>query len=57
MQDNATEHTTNWYMDVLDDVFGERVINRGLWPLKLPDLKSCVSFSFFGHSARKAIRG
>jgi hypothetical protein len=41
MQDNATAHTANNSMVALDEVFGERVISRGLWPPRSPDLNPC----------------
>lgn len=37
-QDNATAHTAHASMDLLGDVFGERVISQGLWPPRSPDL-------------------
>jgi hypothetical protein len=41
MQDNATAHTANNSMVALHEVFGERVISRGLWPPRSPDLNPC----------------
>jgi hypothetical protein len=41
MQDNATVHTANNSMVALDEVFGERVISRGLWPPRSHDLNPC----------------
>jgi hypothetical protein len=40
MQDN-TSHTAKNSTVALDEVFGERVISRGLWPPRSPDLNSC----------------
>lgn len=41
MQDNATAHTANNSMDAIDEIFGERVISRRLWPARSPDLNPC----------------
>jgi hypothetical protein len=37
-QDGATAHTTNNSMNFLNDIFGECVISRNVWPSRSPDL-------------------
>jgi hypothetical protein len=37
-QDGATAHTGNNSMKLLNEIFGERVISRNLWPPRSPDL-------------------
>jgi hypothetical protein len=37
-QDGATAHTANNSMKLLNEIFGEHVISRNLWPPYLPDL-------------------
>jgi hypothetical protein len=37
-QDDATAHTANNSMKLLNEIFGERVISRKLWPPRTPDL-------------------
>ncbi|PSN41908.1 hypothetical protein C0J52_06823 [Blattella germanica] len=37
-QDNATPHTSNKSLKVLNELFGERIISKGLWPPRSPDL-------------------
>jgi hypothetical protein len=37
MQDGATAHTAT-YSNVLNEVFENRLISRGLWPARSPDL-------------------
>jgi hypothetical protein len=34
-------HITKNFIDTLNEVFGERVINTGLWPPRSPDLSRC----------------
>jgi hypothetical protein len=38
MQDGATAHTANYSINVLKEVFENRLISRGLWPARSPDL-------------------
>jgi hypothetical protein len=40
-QDNATAHTSQHSMEALHEIFGERIISRGLWPPCSPDLSVC----------------
>ena len=37
-QDGATAHTARVSMAAVSEVFGDRVISRGLWPPRSPDL-------------------
>jgi hypothetical protein len=37
-QDGAPAHTANNSMEPLNEIFGERVISRNLWPPRSPDL-------------------
>jgi hypothetical protein len=32
MQDDAATHMTNYHINVLDEVFGNKVISHRLWP-------------------------
>jgi hypothetical protein len=41
IQDNATAHTVNNSVVAFDEVFGERVISRGLWPPQSHSLNPC----------------
>jgi hypothetical protein len=36
-QDGATAHTANNSMKLVNEIFGERVISRNLWPPRSPD--------------------
>jgi hypothetical protein len=40
-QDNTTAHTSQHSMGALHEIFGERIISQGLWPLHSPDLSVC----------------
>jgi hypothetical protein len=44
MQDNATAHTASHSMNGINQVFDDRVVSRGLWPPRSPDLNSCYFF-------------
>jgi hypothetical protein len=44
-QDSATAHTARMSMQALSDVFGVRIISRGIWPARSPDLNPCDFFS------------
>jgi hypothetical protein len=39
-QDSATAHTAASAMEILHEFFGEKLISKGLWPPKSPDLTS-----------------
>jgi hypothetical protein len=41
MQDGATAHTVTYSTHVLNEVFENRLISRGLWPARSPDLNPC----------------
>ncbi len=48
-RDNATPNTSQATVNLLKEFFDERLITRGLWPLRLPDMSpriiSCVDTS------------
>jgi hypothetical protein len=37
-QDGATAHTASSSLQFLEDIFGNRIISRGIWPARSPDL-------------------
>jgi hypothetical protein len=39
-QDSATAHTAASTMEILHEIFGEKLISKGLWPPRSPDLTS-----------------
>jgi hypothetical protein len=41
MQDGATTHTATYSINVLNEVFEDRLMSPGLWPARSPDLNSC----------------
>jgi hypothetical protein len=41
MQDGATAHTATYSINVLNEVFENRLISRRLWPARCPDLNPC----------------
>jgi hypothetical protein len=41
MQDGATAHIATYSIHVLNEVFENRLISRGLWPARSPDLNPC----------------
>jgi hypothetical protein len=41
MQDGAAAHTATYSINVLNEVFENRLISRGLWPTRSPDLNPC----------------
>jgi hypothetical protein len=43
-QDPATAHTARISMQVLSDVFSDRIISGGIWPAHSPDLDPCDFF-------------
>jgi len=43
-QDNATAHTAYASLAALEEVFEDRVISRGRWPARSPDLNPCDYF-------------
>ena len=46
-QDNATAHMSNKSLKVLNELFRERIISKGLWPPRSPDLTP-PDFFFWG---------
>jgi hypothetical protein len=44
MQDGATAHTATYSKNVLNEVFENRLISRGLWPARSPDLNPCYFY-------------
>jgi hypothetical protein len=41
MKYSATAHTGSYSINVLNEVFENRLISRGLWPARSPDLNPC----------------
>jgi hypothetical protein len=41
MQDGATAHTATYSINVLNEVFENRLISHRLWPARSPDLNPC----------------
>jgi hypothetical protein len=41
MQDGATAHTADYSINVLNEVFEDRLISRRLWPARSPDQNPC----------------
>jgi hypothetical protein len=41
MQDGATADTATYSIYVLNEVFEDRLISCGLWPVRSPDLNPC----------------
>lgn len=54
-QDGATAHTSRETLLYLEQFFHGRLISRGLWPPRSPDLTSCDSF-LFAHLKNKIYR-
>jgi hypothetical protein len=48
IQDGATAHTATYSINVLNEAFENRLISRGLWPARSPDLNSC-NFYLWGN--------
>jgi hypothetical protein len=53
MQDGATAHTATYSINVLNEVFEDRLISRRLWPAWSPYLNSC-DFYLWGNLKDKA---
>jgi hypothetical protein len=43
-QDSATTHTAASTVEILHEFFGEKLISKGLWPLRSPNLTSPYFF-------------
>jgi hypothetical protein len=54
MHDGATAHTATYSINVLNEVFEDRLISRGLWPARSPILKSLLFLSV-GKSERQSV--
>jgi hypothetical protein len=54
-QDNATAHTANATMVAVREVFEDRIISRGLWPPRSPDLSFC-DFYLWGNLKGKVYK-
>ena len=54
-QDGATAHTSRNSMQEIENVFGDRVISRGRWPARSPDLSAC-DFYLWGNLKQKVYR-
>jgi hypothetical protein len=52
MQDGATAHIVTYSIHVLNEVFEDRLISRGLWPARSPDLNTC-DFYLWGNPKDK----
>jgi hypothetical protein len=57
-QDGATPHTANRVMQLLKENLGVRIISKGLWPPRSPDLSPCDFFllGFLNPRSTKASR-
>jgi hypothetical protein len=54
-QDNATAHTASASMVAIREVFEDRIISRGLWPPRSPDLSFC-DFYLWGNLKGKVYK-
>jgi hypothetical protein len=54
-QDSATPHTARVSMEELRQVFWDRIISRGLWPARSPDLNPC-DFYLWGNLEQKVYK-
>jgi hypothetical protein len=54
-QDSATPHTARDSMEELRQVFGDRIISRGLWPARSPYLNPC-DFYLWGNLKQKVYK-
>jgi hypothetical protein len=54
-QVNATAHTANASMVAIREVFEDRIISRGLWPPRSPDLSFC-DFYLWGNLKGKVYK-
>jgi hypothetical protein len=52
MQDGVTAHTATYSINVFYEVFEDRLISHGLWPVRSPDLNSC-DFCVWGNLKNK----
>jgi inhibitor of nuclear factor kappa-B kinase subunit alpha len=54
-QDSATPHTARDSIEELRQVFRDRIISRGLWPARSPDLNPC-DFYLWGNLKQKVYK-
>ena len=54
-QDNATAHTANASMVAIQEVFEDRIVSRGLWPPRSPDLSIC-DYYLWGNLKQKVYK-
>jgi inhibitor of nuclear factor kappa-B kinase subunit alpha len=54
-QDSATPHTARDSVEELRQVFGDRIVSRGLWPARSPDLNPC-DFYLWGNLKQKVYK-
>jgi len=54
-QDGVTSHTSHTSMAEIQSCFGDRVISKGLWPPRLPDLRP-PDYFLCGYLKRRVYR-
>ena len=54
-QDSATAHTADQSLDFIAEIFENRIISRGLWPARSPDLTAC-DFYLWGNLKNKVYK-
>lgn len=54
-QDSATAHTADLSLQLIEEIFEDRVISKGLWPPRSPDLTVC-DFYLWGNLKNKVYR-
>ena len=54
-QDGATAHTANISLHFLNEIFPNRIISKGIWPPRSPDL-SVLDFYLWGATKQKVYR-
>ena len=54
-QDSATAHTADLSLQLIREIFEDRVISKGLWPPRSPDLTVCDIY-LLGNLKNKCIR-
>jgi hypothetical protein len=47
VQDGATAHKANYSINVLNEVFEDRLISCRLWPVRSPDLNPYDLYDFY----------
>ena len=51
-QDSATAHTADQSLEFIVEIFENRIISRGLWPARSPDITAC-DFYLWGNLKNK----